>query len=260
MHRTNCQPVPPSSVHSWTKPGSTGVGALFTAWILLFSTADVKGQVNIAPDNMGMYFPGLGEKDWNISVGIVTFTTPEDLTEEVRVRIPAIDLHVLRRIGKGLYADGRVLAQGVQNHFSVGLRVAIPLTDHFTFGVGDDVAYWRGSLPIQGFDSKGSGWLNYPSLSIGYRSKHDLLFTAKAELLITTNTHFTVGDITRERNTDVLSGYGYSLFMEQPFFKDTWVTLGFSVYYTDFLWATWSLFETFDRNLVYPRFTAGLIL
>lgn len=79
-------------------------------------------------------------------------------------------------------------------------------------------------------------------------------------MLITTNTHFTVGDITRERNTDVLSGYGYSLFMEQPFFKDTWVTLGFSVYYTDFLWATWSLFETFDRNLVYPRFTAGLIL
>jgi hypothetical protein len=223
-------------------------------------SATCAAQDTTAVRNPGLFFPGSMEAGhWNLSLGIHTFTTPEDLTEEVRVRVPAVDAHVLRHLYKGFYLDGRLLVQVVQNHLSIGARWAVPLNDKFTFSLGDDVAYWRGNLPIQGFDCKGRGWMNYPSVSLGFRSRHDLLFTAKAEMLITTNYAFTIEGKSVEYDTDVVSGSAYSLYMEQPFFKKTYITLGFTLAYTDFLWATWSLFDTFERNLLYPQITTALV-
>jgi hypothetical protein len=211
--------------------------------------------------NLGMFFPDRRDNDkWNLSLGFVTFTTPEDISEEVRVRIPAGDVHALRHLYKGIYLDGRLLAQGVQNHLSLGARWATRLSDKFTFSLGDDVAYWRGNLPIQGFDSKARGWQNYPSISFGYRSKRDLLFTVEGRMLITTNYELIVGDRKREYDTDRVTGSEWSFYVEQPFFKRSYITLGFTLAYTNFLWATWSLFETFDRNLLYPQITTALIL
>ena len=193
-------------------------------------------------------------------MGVITFTTPEDITEEVAIPVPAADVHLLWRAYKGFYLDGRLLAQVVQNHVSLGARWATPLNDRFTIGLGDDVAYWRGELPVQGFDTKASGWTNTPSLSFGYRAKPDLLITLKTELIITGANSFTIEGNTRVEDTDRVSGSSYSLYIEQPFFKKRYLTLGFTMTYTNFHWATWSLFETFDRNLAYPQITVGLIL
>jgi hypothetical protein len=240
------------------------LGVAARCWVAALSLgAGLSGaaQDTAVVHNMGMFFPSPMENDrWNLSLGFVTYTTPEDLTEEVRVRVPAGDLHILRRLPHGFYLDARLLFQVVQNHLSLGARWATPLNDKFTFSLGDDVAYWRGNLPIQGFDCKASGWMNYPSLSLGYRSRRDLLFTAKAEMLITTNYSFIIEGNAREHDTDLVSGSAFSLFIEQPFFKKTYVTLGFTLAYTDFLWTTWSLFDSFDRNLLFPQITTALIL
>jgi len=52
----------------------------------------------------------------------------------VRVRIPAIDAHALRRLYKGFYLDGRALVQIVQNHYSIGARWAAPLNQRYVGG------------------------------------------------------------------------------------------------------------------------------
>jgi hypothetical protein len=234
--------------------------------VLLTCIALIAGATSFAQQgseryNLGMFFPAAMERsDWNLSIGFVTFTTPEDVTEEVRVRVPAGDVHALRRLYKGFYLDGRALVQIVQNHYSIGARWATPLNDRFTFGIGDDVAFWHGHLPIQDFDCSSRGWMNYPSISIGFRSRRDLLFTLKAELLVTTKRSVNIEGRLREYNATIVNGSMYSLYMEQPFFKKTYVTLGLSLAYTSFLWSTWSLFPVFDRNLFYPQFTTALIL
>ena len=255
---------PPSTLLRFPKPplwGAPYMGACLAVFCLVLLSGTTVAQDTTVARNMGMFFPTPWEDDpWNLSLGFLTYTTPQDLTEEVRVRVPAADIHVLRRLYKGFYLDGRLLVQGVQNHLSVGARWATPLNDRFTFSLGDDVAYWRGHLPIQGFDCRASGWMNYPNVSLGFRSRHDLLFTLKAQMLITTSTAFTIEGNRRAFDTDVVSGSAFSLYMEQPFFKKSSITLGFTLAYTDFLWATWSLFETFDRNLLYPQITTGLIL
>lgn len=232
--------------------------------VVMWSVASgllVRAQDTTSIHDMGIYFPSpVAAGRWNVSLGFVTYTTPEDLTEEVRVRVPAVDLHVTHSLPKGFGLNGRVLVQVVQNHLTMGARWATRLNDKFTFSVGDDVAYWRGNLPVQGFDCKARGWMNYPNLSIGFRSRRDLLFTVKAEMLITTSYSFIIEGNARAYDTDRVSGSAFSLFMEQPFFKGRSVTLGFTLAYTDFLWTTWSLFETFDRNLLYPQITTALIL
>ncbi len=246
---------------SFEKRRSALRSLMVLASVAFVPMARLVAQDTAVVHNLGMFFPDRREHDpWNLSLGFVTYTTHEDITEEVRVRIPALDVHVLRHLHKGFYLDGRLLAQGVQNHVSAGFRWATHLNDQFTFSVGDDVAYWRGNLPIQGFDCKARGWMNYPGLSFGYRSKRDLLFTLQARMLITTNYEVLVGDRKRTYNTDRVSGSAYSFYVEQPFFKRSYITLGFTLAYTNFLWATWSLFETFDRNLLYPQITTALIL
>ncbi len=262
MERSLPHCAPPALCAQSTEEGGRALRwLLILSFLIQFIPARSVAQDTAAVHNLGMFFPDRRECDaWNLSLGFVTFTTPEDITEEVRVRIPAGDVHVVRHLYQGLYLDGRLLAQGVQNHLSVGARWATRLSDKFTFSVGDDVAYWRGNLPIQGFDSKARGWMNYPCVSFGYRSKRDLLFTVEGRMLITTNYELIIGDRKRTDDSDRVSGSAWSFYVEQPFFKRSYITLGFTLAYTNFLWATWSLFETFDRNLLYPQITTALIL
>lgn len=209
----------------------------------------------------GMFFPHRSvEQRWDLSLGFVTFTTPEDLTEEVRVRVPAGDVHAVYRLSAGFSLEGRLLFQVVQNHLALGARWAVPLNARFSFGLGDDQAYWLGQLPVQGFNAQSSGWMNYPSVSLGFRSRGDLLFTLKAEGLISTARGYTIDGKLQNYDVDRFSGYAFSLYMEQPFFKRNGVVLGFTLTSTKFLWATWSLFQSFDRHVLYPQVTVSLIL
>jgi hypothetical protein len=58
----------------------------------------------------------------------------------------------------------------------------------------------------------------------------------------------------------VFSGSSYTIALEQPFYGNRNLTLGFRALYTDFFWQTWPAFESFDRNLFFPQLIIGLIL
>jgi hypothetical protein len=229
--------------------------------ICLLARVSAAAQDTSVVVDPGMFFPSAeNEHRWNLSVGFVTFTTPQDLTGEVRVRVPAGDVHAIHWIGHGLSLDGRLLFQVVQNQLSIGIRWATRIDPVFSLGIGDDQAYWRGNLPVQGFAVQASGWMNYPSLSLGFRSRRDLLFTLKGEGLITTDRAYLIEGKPSGFETDRFSGYAFSLYMEQPFFKKKYITLGFTLANTRFLWTTWSLFQSFERHVLYPQITTALVL
>ena len=208
-----------------------------------------------------IFFPSpMYDRHWQQSVGFMSTSTPEDITEEVRVRAPAGDWHVLRKINSNFHLEGRLLFQFVQNHVNVGFRYARKLGYHTFLSAGDDVGYWFGKLTVGGFDSKGKGWSNYPNLSFGYRTNSDLLFTLKAEAIINTYFSFENGGYEISREANFLNGYSYTLALEQPFYHKRHLTLAFTALYTDFYWMMWSLFETFDRKIFYPQITVGFIL
>ena len=51
------------------------------------------------------------KEKWRASIGFTLLTTPEDITEEVRLRLPAGDLHIIRKIDNHFILDSRVAFQ-----------------------------------------------------------------------------------------------------------------------------------------------------
>lgn len=199
-------------------------------------------------------------RNWQMSIGFVALTTPEDLTEEVRVRAPIGDLHVQRRLSDAFLLEGRLLFQVLQNEVSLGPRWNTALGDRVCFGLGDDMAWWMGQLDFAGFDSRASGWMNMPNISIGYRFGEDHLLTLKGEAIITLSKKTNNGDLPAQTSGSSLNGSAFTIALEQPFYDQKHLTLAFTAMYTDFHWATWALFDTFERRILYPQITVGFIL
>jgi hypothetical protein len=194
------------------------------------------------------------------SIGILSTTTPKDITEEVHIRVPAADWHVLIKANEHFNVDGRILFQVLQNHLAAGIKYSTAFNKRIYFSAGDDVAYWFGYLKLSGFDSKGHGWMNYPNASIGYITNGNLLLTFKAEALLNLYHSFSNGGYELSTDPKFYNGFAYTVAIEQPFFKQKHLTLAFTALYADFYWQLWSLFETFDRKIFYPQVTIGLIL
>lgn len=228
--------------------------------IILLIAHHLCAQEGTTPGLKYVYFPQTPAKNWQTSVGFTATTMPRDITEELHYRVPAADLHVLKKIAGNLYADGRAQVQVIQNMVSLGPRLAVPLNDRLSLSLGNDFAFWFGNINIQFVKTKGRGFQNTPNFSLGYRFNKSVLLTVKAESIMN------FGISTRAGETDVASDYrlfsgsAYSIMLEQPFAGSKAMTLGFRATYTDYHWQTWTLFESFDRNLFFPQFIVGILL
>jgi hypothetical protein len=227
---------------------------LFLCFIISLA---VRGQDTL---QQFILFPGALEKTCRVSLGVTFTTTPEAITEEMHISVPAFDVHVLKGAGPNFNFEAQAQIQGLQNHASVGFRWLHVLSDKVNLSAGDDMAGWVGWIELETADAKGYGLLNYPNISIGYRFDKELLLTFKAELLLNFYQQFFVGKQQIEKNPVAYSGQAFTLALEQPFFKDTWVTLAFRAMYSNFFWQTWLLFENYDRNIFYPELTAKFVL
>ncbi len=207
-----------------------------------------------------IFFPYPMQQKWQTALGFTATTMPYEITEELHFRVPAADLHVLRKLHNRLYLDGRLNFQIFQNIISLGPRWALPVSKRTSLAIGNDLAYWFGFINVEGLKTTGSGWQNYPNLSIGYRFNKAILLTLKAEALMNFAISTYAGDTKVASDYRLFSGSAYSVFLEQPFYGTKSLTLGFRAIYSNFFWQTWTLFEPFDRNLFFPQVIVGLIL
>lgn len=234
--------------------------------ILLVLLSFMAGQVAIQAQDVPIagqkriFFPYPMDRNWSTSVGFTATTMPYEITEELHFRMPAGDVHILRRLKDKWYLDGRLSLQGLQNLITLGPRIAIPVSDRVSVGAGNDLGFWFGFINVQGVKTKGTGWQNYPNLSMGYRFNKRILLTLKAEgiMNIGINTH--AGDVKVATDYRWFSGSAYTVALEQPFYGKKSLTLAFRAIYTNFYWQTWTLFEPYDRNLFFPQVIVGIIL
>ncbi len=214
------------------------------------------------PAQPTVYFPQappVGK--WRRSIGLVFTTTPPELTEEVRVSVPAVDFNIQRAFGKKFYMVGRIQTQFVQSNIGLGLRWATPITDRLSVSAGYDVTGWFGALLIKDvFNSQAYGVETFPNLSVGYRLTKDLLLTVKSEAIIYLYYRSQVGSLAVEYNRREINGVAFAFVLEQPFYNKRHVSVGIRAAYSNFNWQLWSLYDTFDRNLFYPQLIFGFIL
>jgi hypothetical protein len=207
-----------------------------------------------------IFFPYPMHKNWQVSIGVVSTTMTQEVTEELRYRVPALDLHVLKRLGRQWLLDARLNSQAFQNQVTLGPHWTKKLGEHLSMGLGNELGFWIGFMNLAGYKTKGMGWSNTPSISFGYRFEKGSLLTVRAESLMSLGKNTYAGTTRISSENQVFNGSAYSVFFEQPFFSDKSVTLGFRAIYTNFLWQTWALFENYERNLFYPQIIIGVIL
>jgi hypothetical protein len=207
-----------------------------------------------------IFFPYPMNAKWRTSVGLTITTMPYEITEEVHFRVPAADFHVLRKIKDKISLDGRINFQAIQNLITLGPRWATPLTKRLSLGLGNDIGYWFGFINVQGLKTQGSGWQNYPSVSLGYRFNKAILLSLRAESIMNLGIKTYAGESKVTTDCRFFSGSSYTLALEQPFAGNKSITLAFRAIYANFFWQTWTLFEPYDRNLFFPQVIVGLIL
>ncbi len=208
-----------------------------------------------------IFFPyPMYKEKWRSSIGFTLLTTPEDITEETRIRLPCGDYRLLRKINKHFILDNRLLFQVLQNHISTGIRYIKPITDNLYFSAGDDIGFWFGYLKLSGFNSKATGWLNYSHISLGYKTKKNLLITFKAQVSASLSYQAITGDNKVTIGKNAYNGETFTLAFEQPFYNKKHLTLAFSTINNYFYWQTWALFYKTKRKIFYPQVTVGFIL
>lgn len=214
------------------------------------------------PEQPEIYFPQAPlPGEWRKSIGAVFTTTPPELTEEIRVSVPAIDFHLQRGLSKHLFAVSRLQTQIVQSNLMLGLRWATPLTDRLYMSAGYDLTGWFGALQIKDvFNSQAYGVESFPNVSFGYRLTRDLQLTVRSEAIVDLYYRSKVGNLAVVYDRRTINGVAFTFVLEQPFYGDHHVSVGFRAAYSNFNWQLWSLYDTFDRNLFYPQLIFGFIL
>jgi hypothetical protein len=230
--------------------------------IAAMSVAKAQSTDPVWPAKPGIYFPQappMGK--WRKSIGVVFTTTPPELTEEIRVSVPAVDFNIQRAFTKRFYWVGRIQTQFVQSNLGLGLRYAVPITNRLAASAGFDATGWFGALRIKDvFNSQAYGIQTFPNISVGYRLTRDLQLTVKSEAIIDLYYRSQVGTLAVEYAGREVNGVAFTFILEQPFYGQRHVSVGFRAAYSNFNWQLWSLYDTFDRNLFYPQLIFGFIL
>lgn len=236
-------------------------------WIILLwllpncCTKTIAQDTSFKVKHSAIFFPyPMYRENWRASIGFTLLTTPEDITEETQFRLPAGDLRVLRKINKHFILDTRLVFQFLQNHLSVGVNWVKPLGNNIYFSAGDEVGYWFGFLKIDGFNSKGHGFLNYPNISFGYKTRKNLLITLRGQISVDLYYKSAIGEASVSSGKIFYNGETFTLALEQPFYGRKHLTLAVSAINNYFYWQTWALFYKTDRKIFYPQITVGFIL
>ncbi|GAB3539661.1 hypothetical protein [Spirosoma fluminis] len=224
-----------------------------------FAQTEAEAPISNQP---GIYFPQAPQPgEWHKSIGLIFTTTPPELTEEVRVSVPAIDVNLQRGLTKHLFAVGRLQTQIVQSSLTLGARWATPITTKLFASAGYEVSGWFGALKIKDvFNSQAYGVQSFPNISVGYRLTKDLQLTVRSEAIIDLYYRSSVGTLAVEDKRASFNGVAFSFILEQPFYDKRHVTLGLRAAYSNFNWQFWSLYDTFDRDLFYPQLFFAFIL
>lgn len=207
-----------------------------------------------------IFFPHPMDKGWQTSIGFIATTMNRAVTEEAHFRVPALDVHMLKRVSRNLYLDSRLNIQGLQNLVLLGPRWATAMSNRISIALGNDVGYWAGRIDIGGIRTRGSGFQNNPNAAIGYRFNKQILLTLRGESLMNFGVRTYAGETEVKSSYRLFSGSAFSAILEQPFAGSKSMSLGLRAIFTQYQWQTWTLFSNYDRKLFFPQIIVGLIL
>lgn len=192
--------------------------------------------------------------DWRLSLGYASIKMPTDVyLEGASVRFPLIKFAAVMGLPENFLLDGKIATELVTNQFELGGRWVYKFNDQLHADVGYSLAFLYGQLKQFAYDSKISGWTSYPTASIGY-DWGNLALTLRGGISFINSLQSTSGTTEADFAVERYNGFYYRVTLEQKFYKNTTIGLGFQMNYMKFYYPEWLMFPTFDRYYWIPEF------
>jgi len=227
---------------------------LFLLLVFLFS---ITSLATFAQDDRPATseFPGLMKPyEWRLSLGYASIKMPTDVyLEAAAARFPLIKFGAVMGLPANFLLDGKVNTELVTNEFLLGARWVYAFDKHWHVDVGYSIAYLYGQLKQFNYDSKIKGWTSYPSAAIGY-DFGNLALTLRGAFSLINSLQSTSGTTTVDFAIERGNGFYYRVTLEQRFWKNTTIGIGFQLNYMRFYYPEWLMFPTFDRYYWIPEF------
>jgi len=208
------------------------------------------------------YYPGkLAPKQYSHVVSVATANLPEDFAEEgsSMIRGPLFGYSAAYALPANFSIDGNFTTNIVTYQLALGPKWRNQIDDHWAISLGFDLSFVYGQLGEFGYDSKISTWMGFPNLSIGYEFPK-FAVALKVEGIFIADLKTKQDDIELTKEYDGMSGISFGIYIEQPLWKDQYITLGIKNNYTKFYYPAWAVFPTFDRIFWIPEFYIGFVL
>jgi hypothetical protein len=198
------------------------------------------------PDPMTPY-------DWRLSLGYSAIKMPYDIAlEGATIKWPLIKFNAVMGLPANFLADGEISTEIITNQFKLGGRWVYKFNQELHADVGYGLAFLYGQLKQTGYDTKISGWYSYPTIAMGY-DFGDLTLTLRGTMSFINSMKSKSGtmevDFAMARN----NGFSYSITMEQRFWKNTTILLGFQLNYLQMYYPQWPLFPAINRHYWIPE-------
>jgi hypothetical protein len=185
---------------------------------------------------------------------------PVDVVEEsASIRWPLFTLEAHYGLPKNFLLDGRINTQIITNHLLLGGKWVYAPYERLHLSVGYDLAYWFGQLKQYGFNNTAHGWINYPNLTIGY-DFGKVALSVKAEASIVTSLTTYADDIKVSTDQSFFNGGSFTVYLEQPLWKDNTISLAYRANFLKFFYPEWLLFPTINKFYFIPELEVGFRL
>jgi len=230
-------------------------------WVIVAANCSVSAfaQKDIASN--GFFYPDeLNIGEFKSTILLTLAKLPEVVVEEVNSFIYAPLLSYNAQIGLpyGFSVQGSASSNYITFYFSIGPRWSYR-TGRLSFSVGDDVAYILGEIHDFDFASKARGWINHPIIAVGF-AFNKFVLTVKGEATFVTSFKQFADDVEVSSDRNFLSSYSIGTFIEQPLWKDNYITLGVRAKFAKFYYPAWAAFPTWNRHHFIPEVIIGFIL
>jgi hypothetical protein len=240
-------------------------GSLSLIFLLLtmyLSSANEKSDENIesneVSDTKSYYFPKVTKQyEFNFTAGLSITFLPIAVVEEEINSSPLINLGMKMSLSDDIYSVIDFGSNYIANIGSFGVYYNIINRD-LTIGLGVRGAIWFGHLDFAGFKLKSTGAIFSPELHAGIdlgSMKLSSSFEVENNYLYTTSDDKKLGEWIQK-----LSGFTFRINLEQPLWKDHWVSTSIKLNYNKFYYQSWLSFTNVEEYLLYPEFSFGFNL
>jgi hypothetical protein len=207
------------------------------------------------------FFPRPYEKEeFAHEFAVILAKLPEDQIEATSSWIysPLFIYKAKYGLGKGFNITGQANTNIISFLFDAGAQWNYSL-NRFSFGVGSSINYWFGALHQFGFDSKVKSWSGRTDLFVGYASEN-FTVTIAGEINYIFGIKQKADDIiTSDKGTN-FNGGSIAFLIEQPAWKDKFMTLGVKMNWVKLYWPAWAVFPSWDKYFFIPEVFVGFVL